>query len=533
MKRIFSLILAAVLALCLSLSCFAADNETVTLDLNKTYQTMDGFGASYTWYLGWAVQHNQKETIWDWVFNETEFNILRFRDLNNVRNDDEAKFPGDGYPEYWDVYSAAIKRGITPTVLVTSWGEYRRDLDWVAYSETPSGWTYYTLAKDKDGNYMYDALAQHCVKSVQYFFDAGIPVDYFSISNEIELQERHTDENGKARDEAGFFFGQQEDEYHCAYWKAHIAVYEAFKEAFGENAPKILGAETMAAYPDLMKGYIDPVAENCPESLETVGHHLYGTDLSEKNLTAVGEAMKDYKIWQTEWYNNNFFEQAEVMMDCIVYENLSAYLYWNGVWASDLSNCIIEVGADPNSDICRWGNHYMMMYFSKFIKQGYKRIDVADELKTKIAAFKSPDDGKIVVVAMNRSDLTEFMTLDFPGKEGYTESQVWLSTEGESRFRHKYMEDMGAYQDQLEIPSRTVMTVVLQKPDFVEPVVEKKVNPLVKERSLEPDGELPFNVMAVVVGVVVLVVIILAVVAGVVISNTKKLAKKDAEDKKE
>lgn len=524
MKRILCMILALTMAAGLAVTSFAA-NETVTIDPSKTYQTMDGFGASYTWYLGWAVQHNQKETIWDWVFDETEFNILRFRDLHQVRNPDEAEFPKNGYPEYWDVYSAAVKRGITPTVLVTSWGEYDRSLDWVAFSETPNGWTYYTLAKDANGEYMYDKLADFCVQSVQYFFDAGIPVDYFSISNEIELQERHTDENGKARDEAGFFFGQQEDEYHCAYWKAHIAVYNAFKEAFGENAPQLLGAETMAAYPDLLKGYIDPVAENCPESLGTVGHHLYGTDLSERNLRAVGEAMSNYKIWQTEWYNNKFFEQAEVMMDCIVYENLSAYLYWNGVWAADLSNCIIEVGADPNSDIIRWGNHYMMMHFSKFVKQGYQRIDVSDELATKFAAFKSPDGGKIVVVAMNPSEQDEFMTLDIPNLADYTETEVWLSKEGETRFSNKYMQDMGAYEEQTLVPARSLTTVVLKKPDFEEPVIEKQANPLVKERSLDGDDGLSVNIALIVGGVIAVVIAALAIAAAIVVKKTRKIAK--------
>lgn len=528
MKKFLSIVLAAVLTASLAVTGFAV-NETVTIDPNKTYQTIDGFGASYTWYLGWAVQHNQKETIWDWVFNDAEFNILRFRDLYNIRSEGEAEYPAQGYPEYWDVYSAAVKRGITPTVLVTSWGEYRRDLDWVAFSETPNGWTYYTLAKDSNGEYMYDKLAKHCVQSVQYFFDAGIPVDFFSISNEVELQERHTDENGKARDEAGFFFGQQEDEYHCAYWKAYIAVYEAFKEAFGENAPQLLGAETMAAYPDLMKGYIDPIAENCPESLGTVGHHLYGTDLSERNLTAVGEAMSDYKIWQTEWYNNKFFDQAEVMMDCLVYENLSAYLYWNGVWASDLSNCIIEVGVDPNSEITRWGNHYMMMHFSKFIKQGYQRIDVSDELATKVAAFKSPDSGKIVVVAMNPGEMDEFMTLDLPNLSDYTNTQVWLSTEGATRFSNKYMQDMGAYEEQTLVPARSLMTVVLEKADFTEPIIEKKVNPLVKERKF--DGSIGINPVYIAVGVVAVVFAALAIAAAAVIKAKKKIDKLEKEDK--
>lgn len=528
MKRLLSFFAALALAFSLSTGLFAArEEETVHIDLDDTYQTIDGFGASYTWYLGWAVNHNESETIWDWVFNETEFNILRFRDLNEIRNEDEAQMARDGYPEYCAVYQAALARGIEPTVLVTSWGEYRRDLPFVAFTEkADNGFTYYTLAKNADGEYMYDELADFCVQSVRYFFDAGIPVDYFSISNEAEFQERGTDENGNARAEAGFFLGADENEYHAAYWKAYIAVYEAFKEAFGEFAPVLIGAETMAAYPDLLKSYIDPIAENCPESLSVVGHHLYGTDLSERNLRAVGEAMSGYTIWQTELYNNDCFAHSETVLDELVYEGVSAYLYWNGVWDFDMGNCLIEVGYQPDSMITRMNNHYALQHFSKYIKKGYKRVGVSEELKSKFGAFKSPDGSKLTVVAINRSNEDEYMTLDLGGKE-ILGSKVILSVEGENRFSHEFLTDMGEYEDELLLPAGGLMTIVLDlepDPDYVEPVVEKKENPFVKK----PSG---VNVLAIVIAAVAVVVVAaIALSAVIVIKNMKKLAAKEKED---
>ena len=532
MKRAVA-VLAAVLMLFLTVfpAYAAKPEETVSVDLSNEHQTIDGFGASYTWYLGWAVNHNQSETIWDWVFNETEFNILRFRDLNSVVNADEAAMPKKGYPEYYTVYKAAIDRGIDPTVLVTSWGEYDRGLDWVVYvDDDPSTRApYFTLAKNSDGEYEYDVLADFCVQSVKYFFDAGIPVDYFSISNEIELQDDRMDEKGNPRDAAGFFFGEEETEYHCCYWKAHIAVYNAFKEAFGEYAPKILGAETMAGYEDLLHRYLDKVIEECPESLETIGHHLYGTDLSENNLRKVGNLSKDYKLWMTEWYDNNFFEHAEVMVDEFVYENISAYIYWNGVWCADLGNCIIEVGADPNSDIQRMGNHYIMEHFSKYVKKGYKRVEVTDQLGTKFAAFKSPDESKLVVIAMNPTEKTEFMTLDIGGRE-ILGSQVLLSTEGENRFLNEYLQDMGEYEDELEIPSRSLMTVVLElpgDPNYVEPAVEKAVNPYVKTPGT---GISVLSIVGIVLAVCAAAIVLAAVI---VVKSVKKGGKSLGDEPKE
>lgn len=484
MRKISVVLSALILIISSSSFVYADASETVTVDFDKTYQTIDGFGASYTWYSERLINNNSAQDGLDWIFSEDEFNILRFRDLNRVGAEHEKA--ENGYTAYYAYYSAAIERGIDPLVLVTSWGDFDRDLEFLEFVEAPNGRTYYTLKKDENGEYMYQALAEFFVQSVKYFFDAGIPVDCFSISNEVELQERREDENGNRREAAGFFLGQDEDEYHCAYWKAHIAVYKAFNEAFGEFAPRLLGAETMAATPELLHSYLDPIIENCPESLEIVGHHLYGTDRSEHNLTAVGEEFADYTIWMTEWYNNNFFDQAEVVIDELVYENVTAYLYWSGVWAPDMGICLIEVGSnDPDAQIQRMGNHYIMQHYSKFIKRGYQRVDVSEELNTKFAAFKSPDEGILVVIAMNPSKTSDFMTLDI-GNRKILSSKVYQSTEAENRFANKYMVDLDEYEDELFLPARSLTTIILDlepNPEYNEVIEEEPVNPYVSVKK--------------------------------------------------
>ena len=231
----------------------------------------------------------------------------------------------------------------------------------------------------------------------------------------------------------------------------------------------------------------------------------------------------------TEWYDNNFFEHAEVMVDEFVYENISAYIYWNGVWCSDLGNCIIEVGADPNSDIQRMGNHYIMEHFSKYVKKGYKRVEVTDGLGTKFAAFKSPDESKLVVIAMNPTEKTEFMTLDIGGRE-ILGSQVLLSTEGENRFLNEYLQDMGEYEDELEIPSRSLMTVVLElpgDPNYVEPAVEKAVNPYVKTPG---SGISVLSIVGIVLAVCAAAIVLAAVI---VVKSVKKGRESLGDESKE
>lgn len=441
----------------------------ITVDLDTRYQTFEGWGASYTWYGDWLTNNVHAEEAYDWIFEDAEFNILRFRDLNKVIGYGGG-YEDTTYKSYKAYYNAAVKRGVDPIVMVTSWGQYDRNLDFVAFTEKDDeGHTYYTLAKDENGEYMYDELADFCVQSIQYFFDAGIPVDYFSISNETELQGLHIDEQGNARDEAGFYFGPDENEYHCAYWKAHIAVYEAFQEAFGEDAPKITGAEVMADTASLMEEYLEPLIEAAPESFDMIPHHLYGSANTPASFSEVYEKFGDYTLWQTEWYNNDYFGHAKVLIDELNYENVNAYLYWNGVWPEDDGNCLIEIGGwESNAYVKPRGNHYIMMHFSKFIKNGYTRVETdLNAVNSDVTAFVSPDNDELVLVILNTSENDETLKLavnDYRIKSGhiYRSTKNTDDYEKEQEF-NEYMADMGSLKTtSIEIPSDTLTTLVMK-----------------------------------------------------------------------
>ncbi len=529
MKRLHKL-MAVALVIALSISCmssaaFAAD-ANVTIDLDTTYQTIDGFGASYTWYSDWLTTNENAEQGYDWIFTDAEFNILRFRDLNHVG--EEYSQALEGYPAYNGYYQAAVARGIDPIVLVTSWGQYDRDLDFVAFTELDDeGHTYYTLAKDENGEYMYDELADFCVQSIQYFFDAGIPVHYFSISNETELQGLHIDEQGNARADAGFYLGPDENEYHCAYWKAHLAVYEAFQEAFGEFAPKITGAEVMADTASIMKEYLDPLIEADPDSFEVIAHHLYGSANTPQSYSEVGEMFSDdYTMWQTEWYFNEYINHAEKMANEFIYENLSAYLYWNGVWVMDTGNCLIEIaGANPTDPIQRNGNHYIMMHFSKYVKNGYQRVDVQNDSNSTVVAFKAPDSSRLVIVAVNNTQEVDNLVFDL-GDAEITSTMGYQTIGNENRFRYEYWLDTDYSSDGVELPAQSVTTYVIDMPadpDYVAPVVEEKVNPFIKTPS-----DISTTTIIIIAAAAVVVVAVI-VVCIVVVSSKKK--KKSAENK--
>ncbi len=446
-------------------------DPSLDISLDKEFQTITGWGASYTWYGDWVEQNNSREQVFDWIFNDCGFNILRFRDLQMVRayggDWESTDYANRAYKLYYD---AAKKRGIDPIVVVTSWGEYK-EADWCTLSKDADGNEFYTLKKDSNGNYRYEDLAQFYVKSVQQFKDAGIPIDYYSISNEVELQQFRVDEQGNARSDGGFFLGPEETQYYCSYAKAYIATYKAFQKAFGSSAPKLLAAETMAANPELLKRYIDPIIRECPESVTDVAHHLYGSNLTAENFSKIAdEYYGKYGLWQTEWYNNDFFGHASVMINELINENLNAYLYWNGFWIPDDAKCLIEVGDwAPSSYVSRRGNHYIMMHFSRFIKAGYKRVGSSVRYaNTKAAAFKSPDGEKLVIVALNDSETDETLNINLGAKvEG---QEIWRTTRrtkdvskeiAENVYMQKTDEKAITDGGTLKIPANTLTTYVL------------------------------------------------------------------------
>lgn len=456
----------------------------INFDPKVTYQTMDGWGASYTWYGDWLTTIDNRETGFDYIFNDCEFNILRFRDLNKVRGYGGV-WENTNYPAYKAYYDAAVKRGIDPIVLVTSWGQYDRDVDFVALTKKDdNGHTYYTLAKDRNGKYVYDKLADFCVESVKLFQKAGIPVHYFSISNETELQGVGKDEQGKDRNEIPFYLGPTENKYHCAYWKAHMAVYKAFKEAFGDDAPILTGAEVMADTEHIISSYVDPLIKADPDSFGLIAHHLYGSANTPATFSDVYNKFgKDYKLWQTEWYNNDFIDHANKLINELNYENISAYLYWNGVWNSDVTDCLLRINwFSGTQEIQRRGNHYVMMHFSKYIKPGYKRVEAASHITDANAtSFISPDGKTLVTVILNSTGKTEKLRLKVDGykiKSGKIYTSTFNSTKnpnGSSSYtddmtKNTYFEYTPMKSTSVSFENNTLTTIVMK----IEPVETAK-----------------------------------------------------------
>ena len=274
----------------------------------------------------------------------------------------------------------------------------------------------------------------------------------------------------------------------------------------------------MADTASIMKEYLDPLIEADPDSFDTIAHHLYGSANTPQSYAEVGEMFSDdYKLWQTEWYLNEYINHAEKMANEFIYENVNAYLYWNGVWTMDVGNCLIEIGgADADASIQRNGNHYVMMHFSKYVKNGYQRVDVQNDSNSTVVAFKAPDSSRLVIVAVNNTQEADNLVFDL-GDVEITSTLGHRTIGNENRFKYEYWLDTEYSEDGVELPAQSVTTYVIDMPadpDYVAPVVEEKVNPFVKTPSEGPDTTTIIIIAAAAVVVVVLVVVIIAVSAS-------------------
>jgi hypothetical protein len=97
------------------------------------------------------------------------------------------------------------------------------------------------------------------------------------------------------------------------------------------------------------------------------------------------------------------------MQNCLVYGNVSAYLWWELVWGSG-GKPLIEMQYNTYT-ISKY--YWAFRQYSKYIDSGYKRVTAsvnADSLR--ISAFTNPDGKKLTVVVLNIGSQTQSMDFD-------------------------------------------------------------------------------------------------------------------------
>lgn len=446
------------------------DAIPLTVLPSDTKQTIDGFGAGFTWYSAYAFKAAYSDEILAALFDDAKLSILRFK--NEYGYDSFESSAETNLQFYTYAENAAQSRGEDVKILYTSWSPIAS----LKSNDSINGGG--SLKKDEDGNYVYDEFADWWTESVKAYREKGIPVDYVSIQNECDFEASYD----------GCEFKAVETDSYASYAKAFLATYSAFTEAFGDNVPKMIAPETMSVDPGTLKSYLQEIVDTDEDSVYAVGHHLYlgGTSSDDPNncdydsflLNFMDDAAycaeHNYKAWQTEFYRGTSLQTANIISNSLVYENASAYIYWGGIWNADsdddiYSNDLIPVGIalqdwpGPHGYVLT-GDYYALRHFSEYIRPDYVRVETQHDagLKTRTSAFLSPDKSRMVLVLINNSDEEETMQLlDI----GFT---VTDSLAIQSIFKDDYTaedlyQSLGSLDANLTVtlPATSVTTVVL------------------------------------------------------------------------
>lgn len=222
---------------------------------------------------------------------------------------------------------------------------------------------------------MYGAYAQHLNDFYRFMKDNGVDLYALSVQNEPDYAHGWT-------------------------WWTPEEMIRFLRENAGSIGTKVIAPESF----QYVKSFSDPIL-NDPEALanlDVFGAHLYGTPYEDFPYPLFEEKGEGKELWMTEVYHPNSSDSADLwpqalevgehIHHALVDAEFQAYVWWYirryyGPMRED--GLISKRGAN-------------MAHFSKFVRPGYVRIDVASNPRPNVyvSAYKG-DDGTVALVAVN------------------------------------------------------------------------------------------------------------------------------------
>ena len=438
MKRKCKVVCSAMMLLFL-LAVVPADlfAATGTIKAKETHQTMVGFGASIAWGDDQLTTHSKKSEIYRYIFNDLGLDILRIR--NTYRNNPTNFAPS--IAEIVDTMMALSPQ--KPKVLISSWSP---PANIKSNNDVQNGGTLIKV----NGKYAYGAFAQYWVDAINAYRASGINPDYISIQNEPDFSATWE----------SCLFDANESATNAGFKYALDSVYSALQHM--QSPPNILGPEVLGiGYGEFQK-YMQYFLNL--NHFDGVDYHLYhgdgpvsdnhDPDLFISNLSSIASVYSGKPIFQTEYDRGDWFNTAWLMHNCLVYGNVSAYLWWELVWGAG-GNPLIEMQYSTYS-ISKY--YWAFRQYSKYVDGGYKRVTAtvnADSLR--VSAFTSPDGKKLTVVVLNIGSQTQSM--DFNIQNFSVDSGLVVRT-SESESGNTILTNYDGTSS-LDYPARSITTISL------------------------------------------------------------------------
>ncbi len=423
-----------------------AATATASININTTYQTLEGFGAAIAWYNSYLSEHPNKREIYDVLFNGLGLDILRLR--NQYRND-----PNFDYEDTEIVKMAGASLGHPIKILLCSWTP-------PANLKSNNNLNQGTLIKE-NGAFVYDKFADYWYNALVAYKAKGIVPDYISIQNEPDYE---------SADWETCVLKPVEDSNYAGYGKALDAVYSRISSL--SPMPKILAPEVTGLASSSVPG---PLVQNYCNNIDLtkvygIAHHLYNggdannPDNFNTNFQTIATTYAGKPRFQTEYDQGTAFTTALLMHNSLTVEGVSAYFFWDLIWQPGQRPLVnIEDPANPNGWSTTKGYtisdfYYVFKHFTKFTDPGFQRVSATSDLADiKVSAYSSADKSQLTMVLINKGSSESTVTLNLNGFSVANSAVYRSSLNGTERFA-----ELGSLTgNAVTMPAQSVATVVV------------------------------------------------------------------------
>lgn len=369
-----------------------AQNEyKIKINPSNVYQEMIGFGAAFTWWGDRLILCEHKDEVYELMFQDLGMDIVRVKNWYYPKDYPSKTSPNSMETEYdrimFEITNQFVQKAheydSNLEILMSSWGP-------------PSGLKNNqqqcegNLTKDDKGNFMYDAFAKYYTDVLDHI---SFTPDYLSIQNEPDFTT---------------------PEWITSKWESHeqtnlpgydIALEKAYNQLKNRaNRPKLIGPES-----ENTVGFekFTPSIEHM-DFCSAYAYHPYNLNKKSTNdsiiesLKRIGVRYKEKPLLMTEYAGLDWINTALFIQQNLKYANASAFIYWKLIWGRESTKDGAMIYIDDKGKYVINPYYYLIKHFSKYIDEGYQRIDVSDcSSKIEITAFLNPDKSSITVVAVN------------------------------------------------------------------------------------------------------------------------------------
>jgi glucuronoarabinoxylan endo-1,4-beta-xylanase len=422
------------------------------VNANTIYQELEGFGAAVGWheFEVSGMPEEKREALYDTVFDELGLDIYRVRNSYG--------YDSDYLERSAQIITAGKARNPSLKVMISSWSP---PASLKSNDDVENGGTLKRDSGDPNNNppyyYIYKKFAQWWADSLDEWSNHGVTADYINMQNETDFETTW----------ATCRFNPTENSSYAGYNLAFEAVYQELHSRMGSNMPKMLAPETAGL--NGLNTYINNLIDR--NHVYGYAHHLYNgggyydyPDGFRNNMIYYRDNYGDKPLMQTEFAKGDYYDDGDVTIfpeainlahminNSMVFENASAYVYWELFWTPP-KGLVMYSNTNVNNPV-----YYALKHYAAFTDPGWHRVGASTSLgdlgNLRISAFKSPDNQQLSIVIINLSYYDYKLTLDVDGFSPDI-SAIYRTSETE---RTTYI---GPFCDGswLWLPARSIVTI--------------------------------------------------------------------------